>query len=235
MKDTAVLNFVKDQLINADENIKIESPGPVITISREYGCGAWDFAENLQKTLNNLPGMPELKKPTWRIIGKEIISQAAKELDIEYDLAEKLFKEPPPGLLEEMFHNLSEYYRPSDMKVKKTVAGIIKTIINKGHIILIGRGGVILAKDIQKSFHIRLQADKLWRIKQAQAINKISEREAEKLVERIDRERKYLKSYLAGEEVKNDSFDIIFNSQTLSVENMCDSLLPHLKNRGIIS
>ena len=59
-------------------------PGPVLTISREYGCEAEIIARKLLLNLNNQNG----NKPKWKIISKEILDQSAEKLKLNLERVE---------------------------------------------------------------------------------------------------------------------------------------------------
>ncbi len=54
------------------------SPGPVITLSREFGCPAKILASEFVETLNK-----RITKNKWGWVSKEILEKAAKELDVK--------------------------------------------------------------------------------------------------------------------------------------------------------
>ncbi|MDH5716622.1 MAG: cytidylate kinase-like family protein [Spirochaetia bacterium] len=231
MSQSILLKYIDEQVIRQSEGKHPKEYGPVITISREYGCQAWDLAEKLSIKLNEALKDKDIE---WKIFGREIVNKAAEKLEIHPKAIDSIYREKPPSLFEDFFNLLSEYYHPSDIKIKKTLAGIIKAIANNGHAIIIGRGGVVLTKDISKSYHIKLHARKEWRIKQVKEKQKITEKEAESIIDRIDKERVYLRNFFAGEELTNYAYDIIFNNETNTSSEIINALIPILTAKKLI-
>ncbi len=60
---------------------KVGIPGPVITISREYGCHGKRIAEKLADILT-AKSKASGENKQWRWISKEILEQSAKELKL---------------------------------------------------------------------------------------------------------------------------------------------------------
>ena len=60
---------------------KKHAPGPVITISREYGCPAKHLAERLAAGLNKIE-VENYSKNRWQWISKEILDESARELNL---------------------------------------------------------------------------------------------------------------------------------------------------------
>ena len=55
------------------------------------------------------------------------------------------------------WHNPKDYYK-SDLKIRTTIAKVIRKFANEGNAIIVGRGGVAITRDIPLSLHIFLEA-----------------------------------------------------------------------------
>ena len=62
--------------------------GPVITVSRDYGCEANVFAQSLVESINFKTND---KKNLWKFINKEILDKSAQELHLNPLLNANLF------------------------------------------------------------------------------------------------------------------------------------------------
>lgn len=91
---------------------------------------------------------------------------------------------------------------------------------HKGRAIIVGRGGVTLTQDIRDSLHIFMYAPKKWRIKTVQKDQNLPKSKAEEFIDRIDRERSYLKNMYAGDDVTYRDYDIGFNCSTLNKDKI---------------
>lgn len=170
----------------------------------------------------------------WEVVNKEIINQAALELNIPSKLLEEMAKNKPKGIFEELFLTFSDIHLPSDVKIKKTVARILRTIALHGNVVLLGRGGVVLSRDIKNSLHVNLHASVSWRMERVKKLENItSDNEALGRMKVVDSERVYLLSYFAGENLGSNIFDVTYNCEFLSEEEIIESILHLAAKKGI--
>lgn len=132
--------------------------GPVITISRLTGCDARLVATQLVDEMNKYYSTTK-----WKWVDKDIIYAIAKELNTGAERVENFYKGIELSNLSEMIMAFSGNFI-SDLRVKKAIKDVILSMCKEGHIILVGRGGVSIARDIVDSLHIRLIAPFYWRV-----------------------------------------------------------------------
>ena len=88
-----------------DRDVKLKKPdkegGPVITISRQYGCPAKHVAEKLSEKLTEMCKNREYKVQ-WKWIGKEILAEAAKELNVEPSRIKYIFNYEQRGIIDDI-------------------------------------------------------------------------------------------------------------------------------------
>src|SRR6056297_1206223 len=137
-------------------------PGPVITVSRELGCPAKNIAGSLANELNKTKSS-RCKDHPWQWISKEILTESAKALNVDHDQIEHIFKYKNRNMLEDMLLAQSKDYYQSDLKIRTTIAKVIRNFATYGNAIIVGRGGVAITRDIPKSLHIMLEAPLEWR------------------------------------------------------------------------
>lgn len=202
--------------------------GPVVTISRECGCTAINIANSLAEKLSVKTGK------RWSVLTKEILERSAKELNLDPAKIEYVFNSKEKTTWDEILSALSSKYYQSDRKIKKTIAEVVRSFACKGNCIIIGRGGVVLTNDIERSFHIKLQAPLEWRASQLQKIYKLSMDEMLKYAVDIDKKREILRNYFNKEPLPNTVFDVIYNSKNLKEENIVDSSINLMKQKGVL-
>ena len=134
----------------------------------------------------------------------------------------------------ELFTTFSDFYTPSDIEVKKKITDIILALAYKGRMIIVGRAGAVLTREIRDSFHIKLYAPTKWKIEQVKGHSIVGEEEAKKIINAVDQERMYLRNFFAGESIDQDAFDITFNCATFSVAEMAGSVLNILVRKKIL-
>jgi cytidylate kinase len=203
----------------------IQRHGPVITISREYGCQANLIAEELLKMI--LHKRSKDNKEGWRIINREIVQLAAKELEISTDRVESVLKAEQKKLLDEFLEALSTRYYKNDTTIRKTIMKVIRSFIEDGYVIMVGRGGVAFAKGKENAINIQLLAPKEHRIEIITERLKVKPEEAEKMIDHTDKERQLLLEHFFGKKPDQGIFDLIINTATFSPEQVA-SVIFHL-------
>src|SRR5512133_2244591 len=137
-----------------DDQKKTE-PGPVITISREYGCPGKQIAEKLCNALTDkLKSRGE--KSEWRWVSKEILTEAANELQVNPEEIKYVFDYEQKGILDDILKAQGQRYYKNDRKIRNTIGNVIRSFGIQGNVIIVGRAGVVLTKDIPRSLHISL-------------------------------------------------------------------------------
>jgi len=111
------------------------SLGPVITISREYGCPARKIATKLADTLTEKNRKAGISKE-WRVVSKEIIEESAKELEMSPKLVHDLSDHKHNSFFENLALFFSDNYYPGNTKVKNTIAKFNFAVISKSRRLL---------------------------------------------------------------------------------------------------
>lgn len=208
-------------------------PGPVVTISREVGCPAKKLAACLTERMNGLP-RSRAKDHPWRWISKEIMLESARELKVDSSQIRHIFDYKSRGVLEDLLLAQSKDFYQSDLKIRTTIAKVIRNFANKGNAIIVGRGGVAITRDIPKSIHIFLEAPLEWRAMRVAEKNDFSIDQARSYALNIDKKRSHFRDFFQGKGTDYSRFDIKFNCMTLSVEEIVEIILGALKTRSMI-
>ena len=207
-------------------------PGPVITISRETGCSANWFASKLREKLDAI-FYERGKKQTWKVVNKEIIEASAKELELHPSMIKHVFKGEKRAVIHDLLLSMSQKEYRTDFRIRKTITGVIRSIANEGHVILVGRAGVAIAHDIPKSLHIKLQGPLQWRIKVISDKHRITQVEARKYVLEVDKSRaRLLEDFKKTAECTD--FDVCLNCKNFSTEELIRIVLKFLEVKEIL-
>jgi cytidylate kinase len=212
---------------------KASEGGPVLTISREYGCPAKRLAGMLTTALNRVE-IERFSKHRWKWIGKEILEESAKELNLKPDMVRSIITEHEPGLLDDIVLSLSHKYYPGDVKIKRTFGSVIRTFAEEGHVVIVGRGGASITRDIPRSLHIKLHAPMEWRVGRISENYKVSLEEAEKTIREIDHKRQLIRDFFEGHKAEDAIFDIILNYKTIPEEDQVALILKAMEQKGLI-
>jgi cytidylate kinase len=195
--------------------------GPVITISRLTGCDARQVAAILADNLNHKFGTTK-----WKWVDKDIIYAIAKELNTDTQRVENFYKGIELSNISEMIMAFSGGF-VSDLRVKKAIKDVVLSMCKEGHIILVGRGGVSIARDIADSLHIRLVAPFYWRVENVMRKKEMNMETAEKFVVDTDEKRfNLIQSFMDKKPLNIDYlFDATINRKSYSIEDIADLVL----------
>lgn len=207
------------------------TPGPVVTISRDFGCSATPIGKQLIERIATESLEPD--NQGWHLINKEILEDAANALHVNEKRIERLM-ESEEGVLSNLLSSLGSPYGTSDKKIIETLRDVIKHYAEEGKTVIIGRGGAFIAKKISKALHVKIQAPLKWRIKQIEASRKLSHEEATNLVNEMDHKRESWVEHLINKPVDASRYDVIFNRQSLSDEEIIDTIINLLRHKEMI-
>lgn len=233
-------DFLSSYLTPANEKSagKNRRPGPVVTISRECGCSANRIATKLSKILTGYNYLSETKTDVeWKWVSKEVIEMAAVELETHPNRIKNVFLGHPKQSILEVstaFSN-AKVYDADDQQVIDTVKSIIRSIAEDGHYIIVGRAASVIAQDIPKRLSVKLQAPLEWRINRIMQISNLSWADAQAYVFEVDRQRDLFVEHVAGRQLENTDFDLIFNYATMPDDHIVDVMVNVLKNKKIIA
>ncbi|MRT92987.1 AAA family ATPase [Ancylomarina sp. 16SWW S1-10-2] len=228
MKDILNQYMKKRYQLKEMTSTKYQFPGPVITISRECGCHAITIANELVSKLQQITGQE------WTVLTKEIIEEAAQKLGLQPKKLEYVFESREKSTWDEIFSAMSNKYYKSDKLIRKTIAEVVQAMARRGNCIIIGRGGISLAKDIEKSLHIRLQAPLKWRAEQLQKSHAGKLEEMMIYAQTVDKKRDFLRNFFNKTPLELCYFDVIFNSMKLKDKIIVNATISILKEKHII-
>jgi cytidylate kinase len=192
--------------------------GPVITISRLTGCDARQVAALLVDELNHKYGFKK-----WRWVDKDIIYAIAKELNTDTQRVENFYKGIELSNLSEMIMAFSGGF-VSDHRVKKAIKDVVLSMCKEGFIILVGRGGVSIAHEIDDSLHIRLVAPFYWRVENVMKKKEMDIEKAEEFVVDTDEKRfNLIQAFLDKKPLNIDYlFDATLNRSCFTIQEIAD-------------
>lgn len=208
---------------------KKTGPGPVITISREYGCPGKPVAQKLSEALSKLK-TPAGNTYTWKWYSKEILEQSARELQMDPAQIKYVFDYEKKGTLEDFFSSFSSYYQ-SDKKIRNTIGRVIREIAIQGHAIIVGRGGIAITRDLHNSLHINLEAPLEWRSLMVSQRYDMTIEKAVATCNDIDKKRQEFRDYFEGKNTDYTRPDVTFNCMTLTVDEIVATIVKLIELR----
>lgn len=216
-----------------DDPAKNIYPGPVITISRELGCPSKMLACQLAERLDKEKTKKSKEQP-WRWISKEILDESAKQLNVDCEQIEHVFDYKSRGVFEDILLAHSKDYYKSDLKIRTTIAKVIRNFANQGNAIIVGRGGVAIARDIPLSLHLMLEAPLEWRAARVSSKHDMTIEQARSYAQSIDKKRTQFRDYFQGKGNDYTRFDMRINCMTLSLDEIVDIIVGAVKTRKML-
>lgn len=212
---------------------KIEpcGPYPFVTISREFGCPSKVIALMLAESLNKRQA--RTKTPKWISINKEIVEESARKLELEPVKLKHIFNAEEKSIMDDVLASFSSNYK-SNIRIKKTIQDVIRTIAQKGYVIIVGRGGVAITHDCPGSLHVRLQAPVDWRIQEVADHSKVTKSVARKMIMETDNKRTSLIEIFLGHKLENSLFDIILNCKSQPNEDIVKTIIFMMEQKNMI-
>lgn len=222
-------HFLKYMLerFSKEHNLSKNEDKPIITISREFGCQANDLANKLANLLAE-NGME------WKVVNKEILHEAAQELNISPNLIDSISGSQKKGFFVDIMNGFTEKYYTNDKNVRNTISRIIQSFAKEGHVIIVGRGAVTATQNIKNAIHIKLVAPLDYRAQNVQKSTKESLADSKAYTIIMDKKRKILLQNFSNNNTSNQLFDFTFNTKTISADEIISTIYHLLKSRNLI-
>ncbi|MCK9204405.1 MAG: cytidylate kinase-like family protein [Bacteroidales bacterium] len=226
-----LLRFYIERALREPEVGKTTGSGPVVTISREFGCPSKPIGQMLTDTLNKvLVSAPVIK---WRFINKELVESAANELNIQTNDLNYFMSSVGKGLLEDVLVSFTPGY-VSSHRIRHTITNIISAMAQHGHFVIAGRGSVGVLHNHPNAIHVRLQAPIEWRIPEICKLRDVNADEALKLAHDTDKKRTALIELMYGHKFHPYLFDLHFNCSTLTKEQIVQTIMGLMKAKKTV-
>lgn len=212
---------------------KEEHLGPVITISRQYGCPGDRICAKLAQSLSVT--FKENEQPEeWKWISKEILEESAKELKLTPTSINDLQEYKLHGFMDHLTLFFSTGFYPSDTKVMSTIAKVIHSAASHGHVVILGRAGEAITQNIHKSLHFKLEAPLDWRAEQVAKQKGLSISVAKELCINEDKLRLQFRDYFENGKSDIEFFDAMFNTKTMSDEEIVSLIIKLAKSKKLV-
>lgn len=227
----SLLNYLNKRLIEDSpfERSPFAIAGPVITISREVGCGGLALSNLISAELNRSRNNSE-----WKVFSKEVFYKSARELNMESTQVRKIFKETSSYSFNQMLNAFGNKNYKSNAKVVKTVRDVVYSLAVEGFCVILGRGGHIIAKDIKNALHIRLVAPLEFRVETVMKNENLTKKEAEIFINKTEKERVAFRKTVRAENIKETDFDLIINCASYQGQQAVELIAGAVKAKGII-
>jgi hypothetical protein len=193
---------------NPGANIK---PRSTLTISRETGAGAVTIGHMVADLLQR--GGKKGVVP-WPVFDQEIVKLLLEQRRLP-PAVERFVIEDRKPLLEDALEELLGLH-PLVSDLAGETAKLILRLARTGGVILIGRGGHVIAARLPHAFHVRLVAPLRFRIAHVSEYRHLTKHEASAYVERWDRaRRRYIRRHFHMDAADPHNFHLVLDTGRL--------------------
>jgi cytidylate kinase len=182
-----------------------------IAVSRQAGSGGLEIARAVGAQLD------------WPVYDHELLDRIAEEKGLSKRLVEHL-DERCLSWLEEVFRSFSTKDAPREGGYIRGLLQLLASLGKTGHCIIVGRGAA-QALPAETTLSVRVVAPRASRVAAVQKRTSLSPAEAERWVEKHDRERLHFVEHYF--QVKADDpvlYDLVLNTRRLSIDE-CAALI----------
>ena len=195
--------------------------GPFVTISRQTGAGGNSLAFVI---------LEEMRKKTgeiftgWQSFNRELYQKMTEEPGLKLCLEAYDRSECRSGI-QDILEQIVIGVTPQDV-VNKKVFEWTRALSVLGKVILVGRGGVCLTKDLPLAVHIRLVAPLELRIKRTAECFSMPQAKAAEFVSEQDKGRARLKKSYFDKDINNQLlYDVVWNTGAVPLEEIAKSVV----------
>ena len=197
----------------------------IITIEREYGCGAAEIAAQLASHLGWKLWDKELTAEIARVakVDSSAVSMCEERVDSAFQRLVKVFWR---GSYERSMHMEHQPFGPDRMV--EVGEEVMQKIAEEGRCVIVGRGAPYFLRERSDVFHIFLYAPRSEKLRRIQALGRSAD-DAEDLVDTVDRERAlFIKHYFNADWPTRSLYHLMVNT-AIGNENVISVLLDSMR------
>ncbi len=222
------VEIVKKYLQN-HEDVDITPTGfPFVTISRQAGALGHSLGREILRIMADTND-PQLNEG-WEMFDQKLCALIASDpkLNASFEslVAEEYRSEISRNVFE-MFMGQSEQY-----KQQKKIAEVIRLVATLGKVVIVGRGGQCITRDMKNGIRIRLVADPAIRVHNLMREMELSESEARKAMIKQDRDREKMTREFYRRNIEDPLlYDIVWNSGQVDIREIAEITAEMIKRR----
>ncbi|PYV61663.1 MAG: cytidylate kinase-like family protein [Acidobacteria bacterium] len=197
----------------------------IITVEREYGCGAGQIARQLSSKLGWKLWDRELTAEIARVanVDSSAVSMCEERVDSAFQKLVKVFWR---GSYERSMHLEHQPFGPDRMV--EVGEQVMREIAEQGNCVIVGRGAPYFLRDRSDVFHVFLYAPRGEKLRRIQEQGR-SLQDAEDLVDSVDRERMlFIKHYFGADWPTRSLYHMMINT-ALGDENVISMILHSMR------
>lgn len=190
----------------------------VITISRQFAAGGAQVAVRVAAVLG------------WEVVDRALIDEVAVRAGVSADEVEGC-EERTPGFLERLVHftaaEMPDLFQPQasplqgfeQSRLVKITHRLVGEVAARESVVIVGRASCAILAEHADTLHVRLVADRAFRVALACERLGIDSAEAEKRLDQTDLERaRYLREYYDFDWADPERYDLVLHTGRLGIE-----------------
>jgi hypothetical protein len=229
MAEVSLQENMQEHPKETEADREIDSAGPFVTISRQYGCYGFSLGLLLMEVLNDEADAEH----TWRIYHKEILARLATETKQAAGLLERE-RRAKPRLFLDFFRAFKRDRVPSGYEIRNRMTTLIRRLAIDGHAIIIGQGGAGATHDLPNGLSLRLEAPLDWRVKETAFREGLTETEARLRVRARERDRAYLEKVYAVRFPRKPAFHLVYDASVFTLAQIAQHVVYAMRLRGLL-
>ena len=206
----------------------------LITVSREFGAGGSDLAQQLGARLK------------WPVLDHDIVHRVAERLRLNDGTVEP-FDEHPPSLLARIatvlivpLPGMYSFPTPNEVPTHDAIADATRRVIEDAAkslpLIVVGHGAQCIFEDRTDTLSVRLVAPLHLRLSRVAARQRIGHPIAAELVRRADEDRQaYIQRYFHRDWRSELLYDLQFNTGTIGISEAAAMVARLVEHRSTSS
>lgn len=193
-----------------------------VTISRQGGSGGHTIGQLLVNRLNALDKGEE----PWTLWDRQLVEKVSSDHKVAKDVVESLV-DSGRTWLEEFLAALAIGPDETEARIYGMVAATIRALAQKGRVVIVGRGGVYVTRNMPGGVHLRLIAPEQYRVRYMARQLNLDHEAATSLVHQLDRAREsFYRRYWPKQMRSPEAFTLTINTSLVSEERVVESILP---------
>jgi cytidylate kinase len=197
----------------------------VITIEREYGCGAGQIAAQLASHLG------------WKLWDRELTCEIARVANVD-DSAVSMCEERVDSTFQRLVKVFwrGSYERSANLehqpfgpdRMVEVGEQVMKDIAERGNCVIVGRGAPYFLRERGDAFHVFMYAPRGEKLRRLQDLGK-TQHDAEDLVDTVDRERiLFVKHYFGADWPTRSLYHLMINT-SMGNETVLSTILQTMR------
>jgi cytidylate kinase len=197
----------------------------VITIEREYGCGAGEIAARLATQLG------------WKLWDRDLTCEIARVANVD-DSAVSMCEERVDSTFQRLVKVFwrGSYERSANLehqpfgpdRMVEVGEHVMKDIADRGNCVIVGRGAPYFLRDRDDAFHVFMYAPRAEKLRRLQDLGKTLH-DAEDLVDTVDRERiLFVKHYFGADWPTRSLYHLMINT-SMGNETVLSTILQTMR------